>query len=245
MRRSALTVQESGGRVPFVDRLRPEHVISTRSDDGLGELVDQWGRSHALGPVALIGRDQAAAAIVVTDDSVSRRHAELMYDAAEHAWIVRDLGSSNGTFVDGQRIQCARISDRQIVSVGDISFAFLALPRRRSAGPWTFSRMRNGRSSVACGEARAQLDQVQTRCLALLVDRQRADEARSEALRGFVRSPELHGAIGGPLVRERPIIAKRVLRGVEAALASIGIYEAIETHERLGTRLKTASRPRE
>jgi HD-GYP domain-containing protein (c-di-GMP phosphodiesterase class II) len=36
------------------------------------------------------------------DDSVSRRHAEVLY--TEEGWVVRDLGSTNGTLVNGLRV---------------------------------------------------------------------------------------------------------------------------------------------
>jgi signal transduction histidine kinase len=48
-----------------------------------------------------IGRD-ASNAIQVHDNEVSRRHAEIRYDGS--ACMVADLGSSNGTFVNGKRI---------------------------------------------------------------------------------------------------------------------------------------------
>ena len=48
----------------------------------------------------LIGRSTEA--IDITDRTVSRRHAELTPD--EGAWFVRDLESSNGTFVNGRPV---------------------------------------------------------------------------------------------------------------------------------------------
>lgn len=49
---------------------------------------------------ALIGRDSRA--VPLTDNTVSRRHAELKpNDRGE--WMLRDLGSSNGTYINGQR----------------------------------------------------------------------------------------------------------------------------------------------
>jgi diguanylate cyclase (GGDEF)-like protein len=49
----------------------------------------------------LVGRDTACA-IQLDDDSVSRRHATIDFDGESH--IVRDLGSTNGTFVNEQRL---------------------------------------------------------------------------------------------------------------------------------------------
>ena len=51
---------------------------------------------------ARIGRDPACA-LQVDDDGVSRAHAEIFPLGGQ--WWVRDLGSSNRTYLDGQRIK--------------------------------------------------------------------------------------------------------------------------------------------
>ena len=48
----------------------------------------------------VIGRSSGCD-LVVADDTVSRRHAAL--ELTEGAWRLRDLGSSNGTWVNGRR----------------------------------------------------------------------------------------------------------------------------------------------
>jgi pSer/pThr/pTyr-binding forkhead associated (FHA) protein len=59
------------------------------------------GRSFALGPQSVVGRDPTAA-INLVDEEVSRRHALISLDEARAT--VEDLGSSNGTFVDRGQI---------------------------------------------------------------------------------------------------------------------------------------------
>lgn len=63
------------------------------------------GRAFALPErePQLIGRSTEALAL--TDATVSRRHAELTPEAG--AWIVRDLASRHGTFVNGARLEGA------------------------------------------------------------------------------------------------------------------------------------------
>ena len=65
-----------------------------------------------------IGRDaQSAQAVVPTDRTVSRKHAEVC--AENNGLSLRDLGSSNGTYVDGQPIsQSVTIAAGQPFVVG-------------------------------------------------------------------------------------------------------------------------------
>jgi S-DNA-T family DNA segregation ATPase FtsK/SpoIIIE len=59
------------------------------------------GRSFALGPQSVVGRDPTAAVNLV-DGEVSRRHALISVDEARA--MVEDLGSSNGTYVQARQI---------------------------------------------------------------------------------------------------------------------------------------------
>ena len=65
-------------------------------------------------PVA-IGRD-AANDIVVDDEPVSKRHARLTF--ANNEMTLWDVGSKNGTFVNGERITNRKLQPGDVVSVG-------------------------------------------------------------------------------------------------------------------------------
>ncbi|MDW8276938.1 MAG: FHA domain-containing protein [Anaerolineales bacterium] len=43
--------------------------------------------------------------LVLKEPNISRRHAEISFDAVRQVYLITDFGSSNGTFVDGQRIR--------------------------------------------------------------------------------------------------------------------------------------------
>jgi hypothetical protein len=90
--------------------LRASYLPATRSESGPppawrlvleapGESGLPRGTSYRLASVMEIGRDNGAA-IVVGDPSVSASHARLERQA--RGWLVRDLGSTNGTLVDGR-----------------------------------------------------------------------------------------------------------------------------------------------
>lgn len=56
-------------------------------------------------PVLLIGRDEDCD-VVVPDRRVSRKHASISLQG--EGYILKDLGSRNGTFINGQELQGAR-----------------------------------------------------------------------------------------------------------------------------------------
>jgi putative nucleotidyltransferase with HDIG domain len=59
--------------------------------------------------------------IVLDDSSVSRRHAELRF-APPAGWIVRDLESTNGTYLNGQRLAGERpVRTKDIVQFGKVA----------------------------------------------------------------------------------------------------------------------------
>jgi DNA-binding NtrC family response regulator len=64
-----------------------------------------------------IGRDRDAG-LVLEDDEVSRRHAEVWYDGAAERWVAGDCGSRNGLWVDGQRVERAALRHGAVLRIG-------------------------------------------------------------------------------------------------------------------------------
>ncbi|MFD7321741.1 FHA domain-containing protein [Streptomyces sp. NPDC059875] len=62
--------------------------------------------------------------LVVDDLVVSRRHAELLAHADGTYWI-RDLGSHNGTFLNGRPVAHARVTPDDIVGIGHSAFCLI------------------------------------------------------------------------------------------------------------------------
>jgi DNA-binding winged helix-turn-helix (wHTH) protein len=83
-----------------------------------------WGnREVALGPGEnLFGRDEDA--VVWIDDAlVSRRHARIVVDEA--GAVLEDLGSKNGTYLRGKRIEAPRkLADEDQLRIGPASMIF-------------------------------------------------------------------------------------------------------------------------
>jgi hypothetical protein len=69
-------------------------------------------------PRVLLGRDENTCDLWVPDAKVSRRHAEVFFDQGNA--FIRDLGSSNGTWVDGRPLgpHPVQLAPGQVVYVG-------------------------------------------------------------------------------------------------------------------------------
>ena len=75
-----------------------------------------------------IGRSQEND-IVISDPNVSRRHARL--SRADNGFVVEDLGSTNGTLLDGAPIDRERIESGDELTFGQITARFV----RRADSP--------------------------------------------------------------------------------------------------------------
>jgi pSer/pThr/pTyr-binding forkhead associated (FHA) protein len=92
------------------------------------------GKTHAVtAPKVVLGRSRECD-VRVADLNASRRHAELQKDG-EGYWIV-DLGSMNGTLLNGRPIDRARLEDGDRITLGatEIVFGRKSAIRDRSAG---------------------------------------------------------------------------------------------------------------
>lgn len=60
--------------------------------------------------------------VVVLDPNVSRVHAEVRWEG--DGWILVDLGSTNGTYVDGRKIRRQILRGKHIISIGTTKLEF-------------------------------------------------------------------------------------------------------------------------
>lgn len=82
------------------------------------------GRDRLLTGECTIGR-AADVEFPIEDLGASRRHCRVRPEGG--GWVVEDLGSRNGTFVDGQRIvQSAPLVEGTLLRVGGVEMVFRA-----------------------------------------------------------------------------------------------------------------------
>ena len=82
-------------------------------------------RYPLMGAITILGRDDVAD-IILDDPGISRRHSELRVttDGPRFVTTIRDLGSTNGTYVNGERITSEHLQDGDRITVGRTSITF-------------------------------------------------------------------------------------------------------------------------
>ena len=69
-----------------------------------------------------IGRDVKRASIKVNDPQASRQHAQFNFEQG-HVFLY-DLASTNGTYVNNRRVRKQKLTDGDVVRIGDTEFLF-------------------------------------------------------------------------------------------------------------------------
>ncbi len=112
-------------------------LIIRRQDSSVTQM--EWGK-----PLLTLGRDSAND-IIIDHPLASRRHARLEYD--ENGYCVRDLDSTNGTYVNGQRIEGVYVLRNQDkVWVADTEIIFND-PEATQKGPLPLEVLKRVRAS--------------------------------------------------------------------------------------------------
>jgi len=121
---AAPEIPAPGATMVYKPRTQPTEAASAL-DLGVEREVAvlQWsGRRRALEKQrSVLGRSRDAD-VQIEDPNVSRRHAEIVQEGSTY-WLV-DLGSTNGTEVDGRRVQRVRLADGSRFTLGETTVTF-------------------------------------------------------------------------------------------------------------------------
>jgi hypothetical protein len=84
----------------------------------------QKGELFTLAPVTTIGTDPTCT-VVLIDKFMSSKHAEIKAEAG--MWVLRDSGSTNGTYVNNKRVDRHELVDNDFVKFGSAMLKFKSL----------------------------------------------------------------------------------------------------------------------
>jgi pSer/pThr/pTyr-binding forkhead associated (FHA) protein len=102
-------------------RVRARRFVRTlfsRPDPAVPPSLEIEVRLPVSRSAVTVGRS-ADCDVVVGEETVSRHHAELLH-SPDDTWIVRDLGSLNGTWLNGSRVREARVCRGDVLSLGGL-----------------------------------------------------------------------------------------------------------------------------
>lgn len=171
------------------DRALPEDAFGAPSVQ-LPYLLEQGGREHPVRPGAnIVGREGGD--ITIPDPKVSRRHAQITSDSG--AFEIEDLGSTNGTLVNGSRLDPGAkkaISASDKIAFGGFEVQFCLPGGARGGATQSFAGHQTAAISVP-----PRVEQAPARLMG-----EGHDHALKPGLNSFGRKPENDVQIADPYV---------------------------------------------
>jgi len=216
--------------------------------EGQGPVL---GQRIALRAEVVLGRDPTCSVRLDAED-VSRRHARVIPDGSGH--VVGDMGSLNGTWVNGLEIEVRRLTSGDRIRVGPYVAKYLAagdaevrlheeLLRRATTDPLT--RLPNRATFEDRLRAEVERARREGRPLALvLADVDHFKRINDE--RGHPAGDEVLREVGRRLqaaVRAGDLVARVGGEEFAALLPGADLAAASEVGERMGAQLRSAPVP--
>lgn len=115
------TEKQSGPRRPAAPH------VPNRQPARYQPILDLDGQRYSLNPGSVVLGRSSEADILVDDTGVSRRHLEIR--TGQGTARVVDLGSTNGSYVNGQRVHGeAELTDGSVITMGRTRITFRLVP---------------------------------------------------------------------------------------------------------------------
>lgn len=107
--------------------IRVDSFMAEGDDVSWQPVVEIDGRRHTLhGSRTVIGRGSDAD-ITIQDTGTSRKHVEILWDGQNA--MARDLGSTNGSKIDGRSVKKAPLTSGSVIRIGRTDIVFHVVPQ--------------------------------------------------------------------------------------------------------------------
>lgn len=114
---AANTVMFAGAGVPGQQPAQPQQASRARLiDTAANRAIDLASARVTLGR-------ESRNDITIPDINVSRTHAEISL-SPQGAWVITDLGSTNGTYVNGRAVASQPLNESDHIAMGSTNFVF-------------------------------------------------------------------------------------------------------------------------
>ena len=114
---AANTVMFAGAGVPGQQPAQPQQASRARLIDTAANRAIDLARARVT-----LGRESRND-ITIPDINVSRTHAEISL-SPQGAWVITDLGSTNGTYVNGRAVASQPLNEGDHIAMGSTNFVF-------------------------------------------------------------------------------------------------------------------------
>lgn len=117
-------VKVSKGKITPNDKIKISQNFELKWSDIISAFQNKKPKRTTSPPIFEISKSEIKIGrhsdndIVIDNIRVSRHHARIIKEGED--WFIEDLGSSNGTFVNGKKIKKALVSDKDSVLIGGI-----------------------------------------------------------------------------------------------------------------------------
>ena len=138
---------------PKTRALRPDERPLVRQAERCRLTVAAGESVEVAGTILRVGSKEGNALRIV-NETVSRYHFEI--EPTPLGFLLRDLGSTNGTFVDGYRVRELYLPRRAQIKAGEVALAFEALGENVPIELSPDDRFGDARGVLDAGEGRAQ-----------------------------------------------------------------------------------------
>src|SRR3989338_89886 len=96
------------------------------------EGLDKGKKYSLVKPITKIGKKEGND-FIVSDGTVSRKHLAIEYSS--DTFVLKDMGSTNGTYVNGTRVKEAYLLPRDPIKIGNTVLEFVAFEEKVQIEP--------------------------------------------------------------------------------------------------------------
>jgi hypothetical protein len=123
------SAEKSGAAPPSQPRRPATPAAPARQPTRLQPVLEIEGQRYSLNAPSIVLGRSSEADILIDDTGVSRKHLEIRTEGGSATAV--DLGSTNGSFVNGQRIHGQEdLTDGTVITMGRTRITFRLLPAR-------------------------------------------------------------------------------------------------------------------
>lgn len=126
---ASIAIESFGGEALGLEpKVRDTIVSKTAVSDRVPKLKLPSGQMFGVAkPVCRIGSDKTNDIVISEDETTARFHVQISFDQAEGEYVLRDLGTKEGTLLNGALVKLDQaLFDGDMIKIGKHKFYFVS-----------------------------------------------------------------------------------------------------------------------